>query len=189
VLRGGFAIAFGLAVFKMPGVALVTFIYLFGAYAMADGIAALAALVTGRHTDAWWSLAIGGVAGIIAGLLTFAMPGMTTLGLLAMIAARAFVTGLVEIVAAVQLRHEIHEVWVLAVAGALSIGAAVAMAVVPSIGALALSWLIGTYAIMFGAVAIAFGITMKQQPELMPATPRLRHTMAPPIEERELERR
>src|SRR5689334_9024910 len=75
LLRGIAAIIFGILAFVWPGLTLLTLIFLWGAYAIADGIFALWAAISGRVSMAprWW-LAIVGVAGIIAGVLAFAWP-------------------------------------------------------------------------------------------------------------------
>ena len=90
VLRGVAAVIFGILAFFWPGITLLTLIFLWGAYAIADGIFALWAAISGRDELAprWW-LAIVGVAGIIAGLLAFAWPGITATVLLFFIACWA----------------------------------------------------------------------------------------------------
>jgi uncharacterized membrane protein HdeD (DUF308 family) len=185
VARGVLAILFGIGCFTVPSAALVSLAWFFGTYAMLDGIANVAALATDRRQDRpWWTMAVGGVAGILAGVLAFAWPGITAYALLFLIAARAFVTGVTELIAAVQLEGRRPDAWLLAAAGALSVGAGVAMALVPAVATLAIVWVIGIYAVTFGIAAIAFGLTLRNAPA--PGL-RLRHTMAPEGSVRELE--
>src|SRR5262249_13965723 len=85
LLRGIAAIAFGVLTFFWPGLTLLVLIFLWGIYAIADGILALWAAIAGqglgKMAPRWW-LAIVGLSGIAAGILTFIWPGMTALVLL-----------------------------------------------------------------------------------------------------------
>src|SRR5882762_791090 len=96
VLRGIFAILFGLICFILPGMALLSLIFLFGFYALADGILNIVAAFrrTGAEQVPWWALLIAGVISIAAGVLAFAIPGITAVALLILIAAWAVATGI-----------------------------------------------------------------------------------------------
>src|SRR5689334_1932097 len=150
-LRGLLAIIFGLLAFIWPGLTLFALVLLFGAYALVDGIFAVGAAISrhagGRH---WWAVLIEGLAGILFGLLTFFWPGMTALILLYLIAFWGIVTGILEIAAAVRLRREISNEWMLGLGGVLSLLFGVLLILFPGAGALAVVWLIGSYAIVFG---------------------------------------
>src|SRR6266480_2657792 len=82
-LRGALAVLFGVLAFLWPGIALAVLVLLFGAYALVDGIfAVIAAVQTRGERSHWWALLLEGVAGIVAGLLTFLWPGITAFVLL-----------------------------------------------------------------------------------------------------------
>ena len=122
VLRGLFAVLFGIMALAWPGITLGALVLLYGAYALADGVFAIAAVMAGRTGGRpWWSLLVEGLVGIAVGIMTFAWPGITALVLLYLIAAWAVVTGIFEIVAAIRLREEIRGEWLLALSGILSI--------------------------------------------------------------------
>ena len=154
-LRGVAAIIFGVLAFVLPSVTLTVLILLFGGYALVEGALNLFAAVRGRGDDQpWWALLFEGFVSVAAGIVTFVLPGLTELALLYVIAAWAIVTGALEIVAAVRLRRRITgEVW-LALNGVLSIAFGVLTVLVPGAGALSLVWLIGAYAIVFGALLL-----------------------------------
>jgi uncharacterized membrane protein HdeD (DUF308 family) len=161
-LRGLFAILFGIAAFAWPGITLGALVLLYGAYALIDGVFAVAEAVVGRTEGLpWWALLLEGVAGIAVGVLTFAWPGITAIVLLYLIAAWAVVTGAFEIAAAIRLRREIRGEWLLALSGVLSIAFGVALVVNPGAGALAVIWLIGAYAIAFGALMLALAFRLR----------------------------
>jgi uncharacterized membrane protein HdeD (DUF308 family) len=109
LLRGIASIAFGVLALIWPELTLLTLIFLWGAYAIADGVFALWAAISGKRgaiAPRWW-LALIGIAGILAGLLAFVWPGITAQVLLVFIASWAIVTGVLEIWGAIQLRKEI----------------------------------------------------------------------------------
>lgn len=102
---------------------------------------------------------------IIAGIVTFVWPAITALALAFVIAAWALITGVLEIIIAIRLRQEIRNEWLLALSGLLSVALAIVLVVTPAAGALALIWVIGLYAVIFGALlALAFRIRKIQVP-------------------------
>jgi uncharacterized membrane protein HdeD (DUF308 family) len=155
-IRGGIAIIFGLAALLRPDIALQALILLFGAYALVDGIFAIVGVFGGtRGGTPRWLLLIEGIAGILAGIIAFVLPGLTAIVLLYLIAAWAVVTGIFEIATAIRLRQEIRGEWALIVGGALSILFGVLLAVIgPVAGLLSLIWLIGVYAVAFGILML-----------------------------------
>lgn len=161
VLRGIAAIAFGILAFVWPGITLAALIFLWGAYALVDGAFSIAAGIKSHgEYKRWWLLLLEGILGIAAGIVAFVMPGITALILLILIAAWAIVTGVFEIAAAIQLRKEIRGEWLLALAGVASVLFGVAMFLNPAAGALAVVWLIGVYALVFGVLLVALGLRL-----------------------------
>lgn len=160
VLRGVFAVIFGLLALIWPGATLFVLIMLFGAYALVDGVFALIAAFRVAGGDRW-PLLLEGVVGILIGLLTFFWPGVTALVLLSFIAAWAIITGIFEIVAAIRLRREIEGEWALGLAGVASLIFGVLLILFPGAGALSLIWLIGAYAIVFGILLILLGLRLR----------------------------
>src|SRR5512138_954859 len=150
-VRGVVAIIFGVVALARPEQALQALVLVFGAYAFVDGIFAIfAGIASYRYFDRWWAVLLEGVAGVVIGLLTFFWPSITALVLLYFIAAWALITGIFEIVTAIQLRREITGEWMYILGGLLSIVFGVLLFVFPGAGALSLVWLIGIYAILFG---------------------------------------
>jgi uncharacterized membrane protein HdeD (DUF308 family) len=167
VLRGVVAIIFGMMAFAYPGLTVAVLVLLFGAWVLVDGIFRIIGAVGHRSSDPdWgWQLVIG-ILGIIIGLLTFHAPAITALALVIYIAAWALMIGATEIVAAIKLRHEIKGEWFLILMGVVSIIFAIMLLWNPLPGALALVWLIGSYAIVFGVLGIIFGFRLRSLPVL-----------------------
>lgn len=161
-LRGVAAIVFGALAFVWPAITLIALVFLFAAYALVDGVTNVVTGIRSRGRDQrWWLPVLEGVAGIVAGLLAFFLPGITALVLLYIIAAWAVVTGALEIAAAIQLRKQIEGEWLLALSGVASIVFGVLLMILPGPGALALVWLIGGYAIAFGMVLTALAVRLR----------------------------
>jgi uncharacterized membrane protein HdeD (DUF308 family) len=160
LLRGLCAIVFGILTFAWPGITLVTLVLLYGGFALADGILAIAAAIMGRHSAPRWWLAVMGLFGIAAGIVTFAWPGITALVLLMFIAFWAIATGVVQIVGAIKLRKEIDNELFLILGGILSVVFGIVMLAQPGAGALALVLVIGGYAIVYGVLLIAFSLRL-----------------------------
>lgn len=161
VLRGVCAILFGLLAWTRPGITLGALIVLFAIYAFVDGVLAFVAAISGASGRPWWMLVLEGLVGITAAAAAFLAPGITAIVLLLFIAARAIVGGILQIAAAIQLRKEIEgELW-LVLAGAASVLFGLVLVARPGAGALAVIWMIGLYAILFGGLLVALGFRVR----------------------------
>ena len=158
LLRGILAVLFGVLAFVMPGLTLLTLVYLFAFWALVDGIFAL---VSGIKTRGW-ALIIIGIVGILAGILTIFYPGITAITLLYFIAAWSIVHGVFEIVAAIQLRKLITDEWFWILGGIISILFGIALMWNPFAGALAVVWIIGIYALIFGILLIILAFRLRK---------------------------
>ena len=153
-VRGIAAILFGILALVLPGITLFTLVLLFGAYALVDGAFALGVAVRNRGRSRAGTLAVQGILGVLIGIVTLVWPQITAVVLLAVIAAWAFLTGFVEIAAAVRLRKEMQGEWVLLLSGIASVAFGVILVARPNIGALAVVTIIGIYAIIGGALML-----------------------------------
>lgn len=161
LLRGIAAVAFGVLAFVWPGITLTALVFLWGAYALVDGVFSIAAGIKSHgESRRWWVLLVEGLLSVAAGVIAFVIPGITALVLLLLIAAWAIVTGAFEIVAAIQMRKYIRGEWLLIIAGIASVIFGVLLFINPAAGALAVIWLIGAYAIVFGILLIALSLRL-----------------------------
>ena len=146
----------------MPGISLASLVLLFGAYCLADGLmAAWTAIWHRRQKENGWLLLMGGMLGIAVGLVTIFQPVVTTLALLFYIAIWAVATGVVQVLTAIRLRQEIQNEWALVLAGIASLALGVLLMARPGAGALALLWLIASYAVVFGLLLVALALQVR----------------------------
>jgi uncharacterized membrane protein HdeD (DUF308 family) len=162
VLRGVCAVLFGVGAFAWPGITLAVLILFYGAYALVEGVLEVAWALMGRQGGSFpWGVLLAGLAGVAVGIVTFVSPGITALALLYLIAAWAIVRGVFEIIAAIALRKELENEWLLALSGLLSVALGVLLIVAPGAGVLALLWWIGGFAIVAGILMIMLGLRLK----------------------------
>jgi len=164
VLRGIFAIIFGVLAWVWPGVTLMVLVIFFGAYAFVDGILLLINAFGGwsRKQD-HWLLLLEGLVGVGIGIITFFKPGVTAIALVFYIAVWSIATGVLEISAAMELRKEVHSEGWMVLSGVASIVFGVLLVIFPGAGALGLTWLIAAYAIVFGVLLIGLGLKVKSR--------------------------
>lgn len=162
LLRGFAAILFGVLGLAMPGLSLGSVVLLFGAFCLVDGLlGAWTALWHRRQKENGWLLLVGGLVGIGTGLLTIFQPAVSALALLFYVATWAIATGVVQILGAVRLRHAIRDEWALGLAGSASLALGVLLMAQPEKGALALLWLIASWAVLAGLLLVALAFEVR----------------------------
>ncbi|WP_371783780.1 HdeD family acid-resistance protein [Streptosporangium subroseum] len=157
LIRGVCAILFGLLAIIWPGMTLFVLVAVFGAYAIVNGVFEL--FSSGRGGSRGWTI-FSGVGSILIGLLVLFWPGITALILLLLIASWAVVVGILEVVAAIMLRRVVEGEWMFIVSGVLAVLFGILLFLWPATGALAIAWLIGAMAIVYGIslLALAFRV-------------------------------
>jgi uncharacterized membrane protein HdeD (DUF308 family) len=161
-LRGVVAILFGVLAFVRPGITLEALVLLFAFWALFDGILALIGSVGAAEAhEPWWPLVLMGLLGIAAGTLTLKWPGITALALLLVIAYWSIFRGILEIIAAVRLRDLIQGEGWFTIGGLASIAFGVLLVISPGSGLLAVIWLVGIYAVIFGIAQLMLGFRLK----------------------------
>jgi len=170
VLRGVIAILFGILAFTRPGITLEALVLVFAFWALIDGVLALIHSVGAAQSgEPWWPLVLGGLLSVAAGLVALRWPGITALVLLLIIAYWSILRGILEIAAAVRLRHEIQGEWWLILGGIASVVFGALLVMFPGSGVLAVVWLIGIYAVIFGVALLMLGLRLKGMAGHVPA--------------------
>jgi uncharacterized membrane protein HdeD (DUF308 family) len=163
VVRGAMAILLGVFAFIRPAQTVAGLVLAFGAVALIDGTFASAAAIAGRKlTPDWWVVLLQGLLGIGIGVLTLFNPAITAVAILIYIAAWAIGLGVLQVVAAVRLRHEITGEWWLALGGITGVAFGILLMLRPAQGALAVLWLIGSYALVWGVMLMVGGFDVRR---------------------------
>jgi len=164
-VRGGAAAIFGLALLFWPAPTLLTLIYIFGIFVLVEGVAAV---VSGfsqpQGAGISWGLVAVGIIGILAGIATFVWPGVTGLILLYVIAFWAIAAGVTEIVAGIGLRQAANE-WLLIVTGIVSLFFGLILLFAPVAGALAVTFFIGFFGVIYGALQLILAFRLRSLQE------------------------
>jgi uncharacterized membrane protein HdeD (DUF308 family) len=162
LVRGILAVLFGIATLLMPGITLIVLVVLFGAYALVDGVILSILAFKNRKNDSnWWLMLLTGLVSIAAGVVTFVWPGITTVSLFYVIVAWAIFTGISEVIYAIQFRKEIEGEWLLVLDGILSVAFGILLIAQPIPGALAVLWMIGIYAIVYGVMLVVLAFRLR----------------------------
>jgi peptidoglycan/LPS O-acetylase OafA/YrhL len=132
-------------------------------------------------SDGWWHcrsarrrgpLLIEGLAGIAAGIITFAWPEVMGFQLVYLIAGWVLVTGILEIAAAIRLRKYVPNEWLLVLSGVASLILGMGMVSIPLAGVLTIALWVGVYAVILGALLVALGIRLRSGRAPSPPTHR-----------------
>lgn len=161
LLRGIAGVIFGILAFLWPGITLLSLTFLWGAYALVDGVTSLWAAITGGGAGSRGWLLLVGLLGIAAGIIAFVWPVGTAGVLLLFIAAWAIATGILQIWGAIRLRKEIDGEWLLILSGIFSIVFGVVLLLQPLAGALAVVWMIALFAVIFGIDLILLAFKLR----------------------------
>lgn len=114
----------------------------------------------------WWAVALVGALAVVLGIVSFAMPGVTLISMVAAFGAYSLVTGIVELAAG--FSRETAEALgstartYLIVTGVLSVVAALVTFFYPAITLLALYTIIGAWAVLAGITTIASAVVHRE---------------------------
>jgi uncharacterized membrane protein HdeD (DUF308 family) len=161
-VRGVVAIAFGLMLLAWPDIGLSVLLALVGAFALVEGVMTLVGAFRSpllRRQRGW--LVFEGILGIALGVVIFVWPDLSALGLLYAIGAWAIAVGALQAVAALALPLSGGRRLLLLLAGLLSGAFGVIMFARPGAGAVALLALVAAFAIVSGAMQIAFAFELR----------------------------
>jgi uncharacterized membrane protein HdeD (DUF308 family) len=172
LLQGIVSIIFGILALVWPASTLVVLIVLFGWLALINGIIAIiSAFGSAASQRAWgWRFA-SGIFGVLAGLIILRWPGETAFTLLLFVGFWVILVGLVQIIGAIADHAEIPHAWWLAIEGVVSILFGIAMVVWPVAGLLALTLLIGIYAIVHGILYCVMAFRVRSLGQRLAARP------------------
>ena len=160
-LRGVFAIVFALIAFFSPGATILSLVLFFSAYMLVDGVFGIVSGIRAASNNQRWGLLIlEGVLNILVGIIAFAMPGLTVLFFVTLVAVWSLITGILMIVAAFKLDPAYGRGWLI-FSGIVSVLFGVALLIAPLVGAVVLTWWLGAYALVFGIGLLVLAFKLK----------------------------
>ncbi len=179
LLRGIAGIVFGVIAFVWPGITLASLVLLFGAYALVDGVIHLVATFRRRVSEPRWLLALEGIVGIAAGILTFRWPAMTAIALTYLIGAWALVGGALRLgLLMIGARRRLRINGWLVTGSIFSMIFGILVLIMPLVGALAIAIWVGAYALVLGVLMIGLAFRIRR------GGPTLERRDTPGIDER-----
>ena len=174
-LRGVVAILFGAIAFVAPGAFVLSLVWFFAAYMLADGVFAIVAAVRAaqRH-ERWGFLLLEGIVDVVVGIAAVLVPAAAIWAFVLLLAVWALVTGALMITAAFRL-HLHYGRWWLLLGGVVSILFGIALILEPGMAALVLTWWIGSYTFAFGVLLLILAFKLRSRhATAAPPTPAVR---------------
>lgn len=164
VVLGIIALLVGLAFLLIPGITLVVFLWIFGAFMILTGLVLLSYAWSrprgSRHRTL--NFLEGGI-NIVIGVIALVAPGLTSLLVVYLVAAFAIISGILQIAEGVLTPSGRTTIGtssrgLLVISGVWALLIGVLLALFPAGGVLALMWLIGLFLIVLGVFNILSGV-------------------------------
>jgi uncharacterized membrane protein HdeD (DUF308 family) len=162
VVRGVLALVFGVVTLAWPTSSGIAIMWVIGAFALVDGIAAIVEALRYSSGIGRAVRLVVGALGVVFGLILLLAPVKSALVLVWVIGFWAIVGGLVQTVAALAARAVPGSGWGWSLAAGLAtLLFGVLVLVNVQAGALAILWLIGWYAIVVAVLLVALGLQIR----------------------------
>lgn len=160
ILKGILSLAIGVVAVAWPGITVGAFVLLFAVYLFL--LAGTEAMRAFRSASAgavigWLLLALVDVA---AGVAVLAWPGITALALVILVAAWAFIIGVIEIVLAFRAGATAGERALLGLLGLVSVALGTVFAIRPDVGAVTLAQVYGLFSLISGVSALVMAANL-----------------------------
>jgi uncharacterized membrane protein HdeD (DUF308 family) len=161
-LRGGLAVIFAILAFLWPVATAFAFVFILAAFAFVEGIFAfIGAFGWGLPATQRFLLVLMGILGLAVGVVAVLYPGILAITLVFVVAWWAIVTGILQLVVAVEMRKVIPNDWLLVLSGIISIAFGILLIWRPYAGVLTLAYLFGFYALLYGFMLLGLSFRVK----------------------------
>ncbi len=158
MIRGGIAIALGLAVIFWPGLSLRTVSLILGVYCVADGVTTLVGGL--RHSELWEQL-LQALIVLAVGVVLLLWPGTTFRMLMLLLGVVALAAGISQFLSARRLPQDSAERGTLMKIAIAAMVVGLVLVLWPGSGMTALSLVIGIALILIGALLLFLGSRLK----------------------------
>jgi uncharacterized membrane protein HdeD (DUF308 family) len=161
MVRGVLAVVFGVVAMTWRVETAAVLVVIWGVWAVCDGVSLLVQAFT-RRTDGarWWAAGVGLIA-VVAGLLAIARPGMAAVTLTWLLGIWAIARAGLEALGARHVSGSPR--WLLLAGAGLSMLIGVLFVVNPGEAAVALTFLLGLTAVVWGVVYLINGFTVRRE--------------------------
>lgn len=162
LLRGIIAVLFAFLAFLATGFTLKLLLLFLGLYLLLDGLfAIIGGFMAAKDHKNWWLLLLEGIISIIVGIFVFALPGITLLILVYLVAIWAVITGVFEFLAGIMATWAIPGKVFIGITGVISVILGVVIFIYPVLSIVAMTWLLGIYALVIGLSLIFMSLRLK----------------------------
>jgi uncharacterized membrane protein HdeD (DUF308 family) len=163
LLQGIAAIAFGIIAVFWPGLTLVSLVYLFSAFILAWGIIeVIRGLLSMRRSDTWWLALLFGLVVLVVGVYLVRHPRVSFTALVLIIGLTLIGRGLLDLASGFLTRHDKTHRILTFIIGIAALIAGIIMLFEPEAGGIAFVWILGLYALIYGALTITLAIEARE---------------------------
>jgi uncharacterized membrane protein HdeD (DUF308 family) len=159
LLRGIFAIIFGLIALFSPGLVLETLLLFFGILAIVSGVFLIidALIVSGNRV----LRILEGILWVIIGILLLAQPIISLEIIMFVIAFWAIVIGIIQVIFSIKLRTVIKNEWMGILNGLFSFLFGILIIINELAGAIAIVFVFGIFTLLYGVTSISLSFRVK----------------------------
>jgi uncharacterized membrane protein HdeD (DUF308 family) len=164
-LIGGLAsVLFGILAFVNPGIALFVLAMFFAAAILVDGAFNVVGSISNREKDGWWLMLLIGLLGVGVGGYALLNPPISMLAFVYLVALQAILLGVILLTLGYKVRKATTREWILYLTGALSLLFGILVVARPGAGSLTIVYMIASWAIVIGALKLAFAFRVRKLP-------------------------
>lgn len=162
LFRGVLAIFLGLLIASLPVATVFALVYVFGVYAITDGLTDMAHYFYDPARHSRWSM-VGGTISVVTGLVAVAWPGITAAALGVLIGAWALLLGVSQIILAMDARANVRRWWSWMATGFVTTAFGVWVLLNPGLGFLGVVALLAAYSVVAGILLITSGVRLRRR--------------------------
>ena len=150
----------GLVTLLITAIALAIVI---GVFAIVTGVFDIIEAIRHRGSSSMVLRIVLGAVSILFGILVLVWPGISLAILVIMVGVWAIITGILQVMSSVRHRAVPDSGWVWGIiGGALTILFGVVVLIWPSTGLVAIIWIIGIWAVVWGIILIVLGVQLRK---------------------------
>ena len=162
VVQGVVAVVLGVVALVWPQITLIALVVLWGVWALVDGIAMGAAAFRPGPAGRRILFGIMAVLGVLAAFFAFFRPGLTAVALTWILGIWLIVRGAFEFFGAFSSTRTAPR-WLLILGAVLDLALGILFVANPGTSVVAIIWVIGILAIIWGIVFVVLGLTVRKR--------------------------